>query len=353
MPHMSKQSQHAVSALHPPTPLCKHVDHLVDDLRVHVPAALNDFDPDAIHKARVATRRLKAALDLLKTCISPAHAGPFMKIGRKLRRRLGPLRDIDVMIEHLDEVGKGASFEPGARWLRDRLLEDRSTARTKASQQVPPASALARLGTWWGLRQDVIDADPAVTSLLGESLHLQLDRFVEHADQMVQATSSRPVESSLKLRDPHELRIAGKALRYTLELAQAQGHTLPPDLLKTFKHMQERLGAWHDYIVLGQRSMEASLDADLPLHDPSIQRHVLMLADFAITRAQRELEEFGKLWAERGGALSKTIRDTFPLTRSVDIPQPNVTAPKTDPDPSGSPTPPVPQAVSTTPPPVA
>src|SRR3954447_14134035 len=102
MQHMSKQPQ--ASPLHPPTPLCKHLDHLVDELRVHVPAALNDFDPQAIHKARGATRRLKAALDLLKSCVSPAHASPFTKIGRKLRRRLGPLRDIDVMIEHLDEV---------------------------------------------------------------------------------------------------------------------------------------------------------------------------------------------------------------------------------------------------------
>src|SRR5690242_20141517 len=143
---MSKQaSSSSSSALQAPSPLCRHVDHLVDELRVHVPAALNDFDPDAVHKARVATRRLKAALDLLHTCLTRHNAKPFEKIGKKLRRRLGPLRDIDVMLDHLDEVREGSSFEPGAQWLRERLVEDRNQARAKASQQVPPASVLARL----------------------------------------------------------------------------------------------------------------------------------------------------------------------------------------------------------------
>ena len=89
------------------------------------------------------------------------------------------------------------------------------------------------------------------------------------------------------------------------------------------------------------------------LNDPGMQRHVLMLADFAITRAQHELEQFGTLWGERGAALSKTIREAFPLTKSVDVTTSEVTAPQTDHDPVDSPTPPVPEAASTDPPPAA
>ena len=44
-------------------PLCRYADPLIEDLRKLVPKALDDFDADAIHDARVATRRLRAALE--------------------------------------------------------------------------------------------------------------------------------------------------------------------------------------------------------------------------------------------------------------------------------------------------
>ena len=52
----------------------------------------------------MATRRLKAALDLLKPVLSDEHLKPFSKVLKKFRRRLGPMRDLDVMIEHLGEI---------------------------------------------------------------------------------------------------------------------------------------------------------------------------------------------------------------------------------------------------------
>src|SRR4051812_43418946 len=91
-------------------PLCAHLDALVDELRGFVPAALQQFDKEAIHRARVTTRRLKAALDLLSPCLDSGHQKPFANLGRKLRQRLGPLRDVDVMLGHLDEIEPDARF---------------------------------------------------------------------------------------------------------------------------------------------------------------------------------------------------------------------------------------------------
>src|SRR5689334_4908945 len=46
-------------------PLAVYTNELAERLRKLVPAAMNDGDVEAIHHARVTTRRLRAALDLL------------------------------------------------------------------------------------------------------------------------------------------------------------------------------------------------------------------------------------------------------------------------------------------------
>ena len=60
-------------------PLLDRIDELVGGLRQQVPAALKDFDADGIHDARVATRRLKAALDLLEPVLSKGGRKPFAR----------------------------------------------------------------------------------------------------------------------------------------------------------------------------------------------------------------------------------------------------------------------------------
>src|SRR5678815_3267265 len=73
----------ATDAATPPPdyPLLAYVDSLLEQLQANVPKALKDWDEDGIHQARVSTRRLKPALDLLKPLLSkrpqhPAEAAP-------------------------------------------------------------------------------------------------------------------------------------------------------------------------------------------------------------------------------------------------------------------------------------
>src|SRR5689334_20097739 len=85
-------------------PLLAHLDRLMGELHAQVAKALNEWDEDGIHRARVATRRLSAALDLVKPVVGTKRRKALAKVLRKLRRRLGPLRDADVMLEHLREL---------------------------------------------------------------------------------------------------------------------------------------------------------------------------------------------------------------------------------------------------------
>jgi CHAD domain-containing protein len=318
--------------------LCQHLDGLVEELRGRIPQALMDFDQEAIHQARVATRRLKAAIELLETKLDPDHSGPFARLGKKLRRRLGPLRDLDVALGHLDEIKPRSPHGPAVEWIRGRLLRDRLAARERSARKAPAQHVLARLGSWWALRQDVIDASSSIPGLISDSLRRQVDGFKKSADELVHRTSSTPDATEPQTQgpkpDPHELRIAGKNLRYTLELAQAQGHRFPKQVLRTFKRMQKFLGLWHDFVVLAERTMQLSLDEDLALHDPSMQRRVLKFTDMLMGRAQRHLDGFARLWSDQGHDLTQTIRQSFAMPAS------QLSETETDPGPAGSSAPP-------------
>ena len=80
-------------------------------------------DIEAVHKMRVASRRLRAALDAFESC---AKAGPFKKVNRRVKQladRLGTVRDSDVMISAMHSYQKEVPGEEeiGVQWLIERL----------------------------------------------------------------------------------------------------------------------------------------------------------------------------------------------------------------------------------------
>jgi CHAD domain-containing protein len=315
-------------------PLLDYIDELVESLRGHVPRAMKQWETDSIHQSRVATRRLKAALELLEPTLCDEHLKPFSKALRKLRRRLGPMRDLDVMIEHLADL-KSKPHAQAIEWLLGRLTLRREQVREESTGKGTPARVLSRLGTWWGLREEVDEAREAGDSLLAESLHAQLDSFAEQADRL----TAGPVAGDAGIRqDPHAVRIAGKSFRYTLEMAAVQGHKLPAGVMGNFKKMQEALGLWHDYVVLTERAMQMSLEELLPHHDAMLQAKVLDLARATLKRSSHYMDQFSALWAKGGADVARGVREAFPLTRAV-------TESKTDLDPPGSDETPAPATV--------
>jgi len=84
---------------------------------------LKHEDIEAVHKMRVATRRLRATLDAFESCCNPQK---FKKIYRQVKDMadlLGAARDTDVMLQGLHEKYEQVPVEEqaGVQWLIDRL----------------------------------------------------------------------------------------------------------------------------------------------------------------------------------------------------------------------------------------
>ena len=69
-----------------PSALVEYLNRRIDELRERAVAAVRDGDVEAVHQARVLTRRLRAALDLLEPILPEAGRRRFARTLRRLRR---------------------------------------------------------------------------------------------------------------------------------------------------------------------------------------------------------------------------------------------------------------------------
>src|SRR5262249_55520636 len=160
-------------------------------------------------------------------------------------------------------------------------------------------------------REQISDRRDEVDARLGQSLLQQLNDFTKCSNELM--------NSSGQPSDPHTLRIAGKSLRYTLEMAQSAGHPIDKKILKIFKKMQDALGLWHDYVVLAERAMEESADAMLAHHDAKLQQKILGLTNLILRRSETQLRRFAELWKTHGQEVQDAIHAAFPAPQSATV----------------------------------
>ena len=309
----------------PSVPLCRYADPLIDDLRKLIPRALDEFDADAIHDARVATRRLRAALDLLEPAVPGKLLSALNRTLRRLRRTLGDLRDIDVMLNLLEPLTRHPRQGIAAGWAHSCLLDRRNAERRKAGskRKRSPGALVARLDAWEPLREQIVALGEVSENLMVASLAAQWNHFVG---------LTRPAEL-FRPQDPHALRIAGKLLRYTFEMLRCTRDKPPAAVIRTFKRMQDALGDWHDHVVLAEWMMRLSLRELLAHHDPGMQAKVLALSEFSLARSNRDMRKFMTLWERRGPQVGEVVEQIVSRPRR-----------QTDPGRGGSGTPTAPPA---------
>ncbi len=204
-------------------------------------------DVRALHRARVATRRLRELVPLLQLDGDTAR-----KLGRRLRRvtrQLGAVREPDVLLLLVDELhaSRRASGEAVAR-VGMAVARERDAARERLVER-PPAETIGRLAVKLGNAADRLDVDDASAS---RTVRWAIDariarRAVRLADGLREAGAVYLPERL------HAARIAVKKLRYVLELAgELTGADHRGDV-RILKRAQDALGRMHDLQMLIER----------------------------------------------------------------------------------------------------
>jgi CHAD domain-containing protein len=221
--------------------------------------AVEEGDVRALHQARVASRRLRELVPLLQL-----EQGSSRKLGRRLRkvtRRLGKVRELDVLLLLVDELHvSGRRGSGGLGRVGVRVSKNRDRARKRLSTRFPIAE-MARLARKLDrIVVELQDAERASSKTAARSWRWAIDaRVAKRAARLGSAMSDA---GALYLPERlHAVRIAGKKLRYAMELSiEASGGRSGVDL-RVLKRSQELLGRMHDVQMLIEeaRQTQASL----------------------------------------------------------------------------------------------
>jgi CHAD domain-containing protein len=210
------------------------LDEQLQELRVHAEVALADTDPEGVHQLRVAVRRARA---VLKT------SGGFGELRTELRwffSRLGPLRDLDVLLARFrgDTDGFSETELAAFEGLLGALVAERKQALRRVTRTL-------RGKRYARLLNALETAAPDGGGPAGLDLAAEIGRPHDRLRAAVAATGPDPADEEL-----HELRILGKKLRYVAEMGTGRPAR---ELVKAMKRFQDLLGEFHDACVAEER----------------------------------------------------------------------------------------------------
>jgi len=232
-----KTASHATTPVG--TALSRAVRAQARELSVRVPEALAG-DATAVHRGRVASRRLREALAVLADV---SDAKKARKDVRKITRALGPVRELDVALATFDDEAARAGFDRDAVAEVRRFIERERLRRAAVLQgaRMPALDALAA-------RADAIAAAAGEPEYRGSEMRIMRKRLQRRAARLVTA-----IDACSSLYAPermHAVRIAVKKLRYAAELAQASRLWPLAGAVRSLKRVQEDLGTLHDLQIL-------------------------------------------------------------------------------------------------------
>lgn len=211
------------------------------------------IDPECLHDMRVATRRLRTALDLFETAI-PDH--PRLEFASDLRwigRALGRVRDLDVALARAEELTADAPELEQAAWriFRHALELDRARARVRLIERLDSDRCAAFLN---GARAWIAAPPPASEALPagGTPAYTVAPRLI--AERMG-ALAAAYEEAERRVDQPslHDLRIAAKRARYAHEYFGETGGNRASRRSKRLARLQDFLGDHQDAVNLLRR----------------------------------------------------------------------------------------------------
>jgi inorganic triphosphatase YgiF len=223
--------------------------HLLQSL----PAAEDGRDPEGVHQLRVALRRLRAALDLMRS------VGPLSKVealraeARWIAQNLSDARDWDIFqAGTLPTIAKACSQVAGFDALHEAAEKRRAAAYYRVRNVLAErrvSSFLIVLGGWIEARGWRGDVAPDALGQLAEPAVTFARRMLSNQYAKVLKRGRRL--KSLDAEERHRLRLAVKKLRYVAEfLLPLYGQRKSTRRFsRKLAGLQEELGHYNDIAV--------------------------------------------------------------------------------------------------------
>jgi CHAD domain-containing protein len=257
MPRSSSSATMPSVPVSPPEPLVPDQGHKefaarivlqrLANLKQEIPSVQQGRDIEAVHRMRVASRRLRTALRLFEELWPPRQGKAWQRQVRRVTRSLGEARDADVQILFVAGELRSCREAGLRRGLARLLLRLRQRRADLQARVVKRVSRLVEGGVMDEMEQDLaplagdLGKPPAPSRTLGARAESLIQARLE-ALLAYEPFVKRP-DCAVEL---HRMRIAAKRLRYALEVFDPLSNGRLTRTIAALKHIQDSLGLIHD-----------------------------------------------------------------------------------------------------------
>jgi CHAD domain-containing protein len=238
------------------------ISEFVSVVREHAKAIDGHVGVDEVHDLRTSTRRLRTAIKLHRDDAPKRRRDAVEDELKRLTRRLGAVRDLDVVLEELDVAVPtlpGAVDQADVAPLRDAWRVERRAGARRLRAEL----GRGRFGRALDRAAGLVPAARGSDASPGA----EVPRVATKAPGLIWGAYGAVLAQDVDPRtaDPaaiHQLRIAAKKLRYTLETFE---DALEPGatLIREVTALQDAAGSMHDAIVAGERARSTVRPRDL------------------------------------------------------------------------------------------
>lgn len=220
-------------------------DHL-KALRTQASLAKSGGDIEYVHKTRVASRRMNAALAIFGGCFHEDGYSRWREEIRKLLKSFGEARDADVQIAFLESSlrergSKGA--EPAIKELISAKKRRRRELQTTVLRAVDRFNSSKLANEMSSACQELMNR-PWEDEACQEAYNCAFYHISRRIDGLLALKDC--VRKEKDIRRHHEMRIEAKRLRYTIELFSPLYEDGLKEQIDSMKGLQDALGEMHD-----------------------------------------------------------------------------------------------------------
>ena len=227
---------------------------------------VRDGNVDAVHDARVATRRMRALLPILSVCYPHIDLKSTARTVKKAGRALGRVRDLDVAIELIGELERTSpAVAERAAEVRRSIAAKQLTARRRLVKEFDglPLGALKSVAA----HLPAGPAGPFRARACGNATVRSATRCASRRRHSGRRSSTAPGCTFRSGRTPSASTRRSSA---TCSRWRTIRTAIAPDGLKILKKSQEILGRLHDREVLRERFARLAVNDE---DDASSRRH--------------------------------------------------------------------------------
>jgi CHAD domain-containing protein len=207
---------------------------------------LDTGDIERVHDMRVATRRLRAVLEVYSACFEKPAFKTSLRDVKTLARALGARRDPDVALQEIEAIAVHlpGSARPGVDAIKDELRAEQAEGNVTLERELAVTVESQLEARLLELAASASDD--------GETFGDHARDMIDNRTAKLRKLGRRAIKSG-EMEDLHAVRIGAKRVRYLHEIAEPAFGAKSRRGGKQARQLQDVLGELHDCDVMSER----------------------------------------------------------------------------------------------------